>query len=78
LATVSREYNCGDLSQVIQFGDATRPDSEVIAMLAEKFILFLETLISHASDHKPHIVISTSPHIPIKLPKKQVSPKAAN
>jgi hypothetical protein len=65
---------------VIQFGDATRPDSEVIAMLAEKFILFLETLISHASDGKPHIVISTSPHIPIKLPrrKKRAGPEAAN
>jgi hypothetical protein len=50
----------------------------VIAMLAEKFILFLETLISHASDGKPHIVISRSPHIAIKLPPKKVGPGAAN
>jgi hypothetical protein len=45
-------------------------------MLAEKFFLVLETLISHASDDKPHIVISTAPHIPIGLPhRRHVSPK---
>jgi hypothetical protein len=56
-----------------------------IAMLAEKFFLVLETLISHASDDKSHtsddesspVVISPGPHIPIKLPfRKQV--KAAD
>ena len=52
--------------------------SEVIAMLAEKFFLVLETLISHASDNRSSpAVISTTPHIPIKLPyRKQV--KAAD
>jgi hypothetical protein len=55
-------------------------------MLAEKFILFLETLISHASDGKPQIVISRSPHVAIKAPYiavkappgKQASREAAN
>jgi hypothetical protein len=38
-------------------------------MLAEKFLLVLETLISHASDERSSpVVISTVPHIPIKLP----------
>ena len=57
--------------------------SEVIAVLAEKFFLVLETLISHASDDRSSndrsspVVISPVPHIPIKLPsRKQV--KAAN
>ncbi len=38
-------------------------------MLAEKFILLIETLRSHAShpDGSPR-VISTSPHVPVKLP----------
>jgi hypothetical protein len=63
---------------LIELGDAIRPDSE-IAMLAEKFILFLETLLSHVSDGKPHIVISRAPHIAIKLPPgKQVRPEPAN
>jgi len=44
---------------------------EVIAMLAEKFFLFLETLRSHASDGKPDIVISSAPHIPIKSPRRK-------
>jgi hypothetical protein len=52
--------------------------SEVIAMLAEKFFLVLETLISHASDDRSSpVVTSTVPHIPIKLPcRKQI--KAAD
>jgi hypothetical protein len=37
-------------------------------MLAEKFFLFLETLISDASDDQSAITISMAPHIPIKLP----------
>jgi hypothetical protein len=32
-------------------------------MLAEKFFLFLETLMSHAADGGP-IVVSSAPHIP--------------
>jgi hypothetical protein len=52
--------------------------SEVIAMLAEKFFLVLETLKSHASDDgSPPVVISTAPHISIEMPcRKKV--KAAS
>jgi hypothetical protein len=59
----------------------TRVDQtvEVIAMLAEKFFLILETLRSRSSDDKPPVVISTAPHIAIKLPRrKQVNAEAAN
>jgi len=41
-------------------------------MLAEKFMLYLEVLIksrSHA-DGSPR-VISTSPHVPVKLPERR-------
>jgi hypothetical protein len=41
-------------------------------MLAEKFFLFLEALLktqSHA-DGSPR-VISTSPHVPIRLPERK-------
>jgi hypothetical protein len=37
-------------------------------MLAKKFFLILETLRSHSSSDRPPVVISTAPHIPIKLP----------
>ena len=37
-------------------------------MLAEKFFLLLETLLSHASDDRPAIVVSTTAHAPIKFP----------
>ena len=54
---------------MIEFGDATRPTmSEVIPVLAEKFFLLLETLLSHASDDQPAIVVSTTAHIPIRFP----------
>ena len=33
-------------------------------MLAEKFFLYLETLMSHAADGGP-VVVSSAPHIPI-------------
>ena len=46
-------------------------------MLAEKFFLLLETLRSHASDDKPPAVISTAPHIPIKLPRRKQSSSEA-
>jgi len=38
-------------------------------MLAEKFILLIETLRSHTTrpDGSPRVV-STSPHVPVKLP----------
>ena len=41
-------------------------------MLAEKFFLYLETLLKSSShpDESPRVV-STSPHVPIKLPGKK-------
>jgi len=48
-------------------------------MLAEKFFLILETLRSHSSNDGPAVVISTAPHIPIKLQrKKKATSEAAN
>ncbi len=38
-------------------------------MLAEKFILLLATLRSHAYPDESPRVVSTSPHVPVKLPK---------
>jgi hypothetical protein len=37
-------------------------------MLAEKFMLLIETLRSQARPDGSPIVVSTSPHVPIKLP----------
>jgi hypothetical protein len=39
-------------------------------MLAEKFILYLEALIKNQQSHSDGSpkVISTSPHVPVKLP----------
>jgi hypothetical protein len=39
-------------------------------MLAEKFFLVLETLRSFASDGNAKVV-STTPHIPVKVPPPQ-------
>jgi hypothetical protein len=41
-------------------------------MLAEKFFLYLEALIKsqHHADGSPR-VISTSPHVPVKLPERK-------
>jgi hypothetical protein len=36
-------------------------------MLAEKFFLLLETLRSHRQDDGAPRVVSTSPHVPVKL-----------
>jgi hypothetical protein len=38
------------------------------AMLAEKFFLLLETLKSHTHPDGSPRVVSTSPHVPVKLP----------
>jgi hypothetical protein len=70
LCEVSCELICGGFARVIEFGKM----SEVIAVLAEKFFLVLETLLSHASDDQPAIVVSTTAHTPIKL---SVSPALA-
>jgi hypothetical protein len=37
-------------------------------MLAEKFILLIETLRSRAHPDGSPRVVSTSPHVPVKLP----------
>jgi hypothetical protein len=42
--------------------------NEATPMLAEKFILLMETLKSHASPDGAPRVVSTSPHVPVKLP----------
>jgi hypothetical protein len=39
-------------------------------MLAEKFILLLETLKSDARNDGSTMVVSTSRHVPIKLPSE--------
>jgi hypothetical protein len=46
---------------------------EVIAMLAEKFFLILETIRSRAAEDIPRPVVSTAPHVPIKVesPRKK-------
>lgn len=43
-------------------------------MLAEKFFLFLETLLNGQTypDGSPRVV-STSPHVAVKLPRRQPS-----
>jgi hypothetical protein len=41
---------------------------ELTAMLAEKFILLIEALRSHAHPDGSPVVVSTSPHVPVKLP----------
>ena len=40
-------------------------------MLSEKFFLVLETLRSHSPQHGSPRVVSTSRHVPIKLPEKK-------
>jgi len=42
-------------------------------MLAEKFFLLLETIRSRAAEDTPRPVVSTAPHIPIKVdpPRKK-------
>ena len=42
--------------------------NEATPMLAEKFILLMETLKSHAPPDGAPRVVSTSPHVPVKLP----------
>jgi hypothetical protein len=40
-------------------------------MLAEKFFLVLETIISRIRPDGSSIIVSTSRHVPIKLPSKR-------
>ena len=44
--------------------------NEATHMLAEKFILLLETVISRTYPDGSPRVVSTSRHVPIKLPSK--------
>jgi hypothetical protein len=45
-------------------------------MLAEKFLLYLETLQSRPGAIGYPMSVSTSPHVPIQLPRKRDEPKA--
>jgi hypothetical protein len=57
--------SCG-VQLAMTFGDGG--PTRRTPMLAEKFILLLETIRSHTDqDHSPRVV-STSQHVPIKLP----------
>lgn len=40
-------------------------------MLAEKFILLLETIKSHSDPDGSPRVVSTSRHIPVKVPERK-------
>ena len=42
--------------------------NEATPMLAEKFILLMETLKSQTSPDGTPRVVSASPHVPVKLP----------
>jgi hypothetical protein len=44
--------------------------SEATPMLAEKFILLLETVISRTHPDGSPRIVSTSRHVPIKLPSE--------
>jgi hypothetical protein len=41
------------------------------AMLAEKFILLLETLRRFTESDGSQRVVSTSPHVPVQLPRRK-------
>jgi hypothetical protein len=45
-------------------------------MLAEKFLLLLETLRSRTHPDGSPIVVSTSPHVPVKLPSSNAKQHA--
>jgi len=47
-----------------------KPTNEATHMLVEKFFLVLETIISRTCPDGSSIVVSTSRHVPIKLPSK--------
>ena len=47
---------------------APKQINEATPMLAEKFILLMETLKSRASPDGAPWVVSASPHVPVKLP----------
>jgi hypothetical protein len=50
----------------IAWSDATA--TEATPMLGEKFFLLLETLKSNLNPDGSQRVVSTSPHVPVKLP----------
>jgi hypothetical protein len=47
-----------------------KPTHEATRMLAEKFFLVLETIISRPCPDGSSIVVSTSRHVPIEPPSK--------
>jgi hypothetical protein len=57
--------------------DASKDDffDETTQMLAEKFFLLLETIISNRHPDSAPRVVSTSPHVPIQLPTPGVGTK---
>lgn len=55
------------------FGKQLSPTNEATPMLAEKFILLMETLKSHAAPDGVPRVVSTSPDVPVKLPAPTIS-----
>jgi hypothetical protein len=54
-----------------ELNNRSDPHHESTPMLAEKFILLLETLRSHTFPDGGPRVVSASPHVPMKLPSGQ-------
>jgi hypothetical protein len=57
--------------------DASKDDffDETTQMLAEKFFLLLETIISNRHPDSAPRVVSASPHVPVQLPTPGVGIK---
>lgn len=77
IATVCRKWL--NFQQLDSTNDGEKFASEVIAMLAEKFFLVLETIRSHASDDRSSngrsssVVTGPVPQIPVKPPSDKQS-----
>jgi hypothetical protein len=56
------------LSAAIPVIYRAKPTNEATHMLAEKFLLLLETIISRTYPDGSPIVVSTSRHVPLRLP----------
>jgi hypothetical protein len=75
--TLSGEFICRRPVQVIEFSPIRfkpemHPSARLMAMLAEKFFLVLETLRSHASEDKPPQIVASTPRpVPVSLPRKK-------
>jgi hypothetical protein len=65
----SSERQLKAVSRAIRWRQKTEIDfQELEPMLAEKFFLLIETIRSRSYPDGGPIVVSTSPHVPIKLP----------